>query len=234
MSKGTWLAVAAGAAILGVGAVAVAVWGLPGAQEAAAPAPAARVAAARPAADEVAFVAADGQVVADPSALAQADAEPQAKPDADWPLGDLGYGEYELGERYSFLVNQLSARGIVHRLEYDSSYAHKSLAIPQTALGASWELRLAFDQTAEKVFAMHLSHAAADTPSCERQFSAALDKMSAVAGFAPTLQKASTAEQPDRYRWQFRNGNHLELTRSCGSAPYAVAFRLEKGTSAGV
>lgn len=220
-------------ATLAVCAVGLGIAACKGPQEETARAAPAPAAPAKPAAPEIEYVSADGQVVADPNA-APTDAGPQAKPDADWPLGDLGYGDYELGERYSYLVNQLSARGVAHKVEYDSSYAHKSLKIPQTALGSSWDLRLAFDSTAEKVFAMDLSHTAADAPACEQQFTAALDKMTAVAGFAPTLEKASGSTQTDRYRWGFRNGNRLQLTRNCTAAPYAVSFRLEKGVAAGV
>lgn len=195
-------------------------------QESASAAPAPAAAPARRAEKPIEFVSADGQVLADPSA-APAEAGSQTRPDAELPLGDAGYGDYELGQRYSFLVNQLTARGVEHKLEYDASYARKSLVMPQTALGAPWELRLAFESTAEKIVTMDLAHSAADTAACEAQFKLALDKMTAVAGFAPT------SAQPEHYRWAFRNGNQLALSKSCAATPYRVAFRLERAGSAG-
>lgn len=222
MGKAVSVARRASLAALAVCAAGLGIAACKGPQEQAVSTPAAAAAAPAPRAEKpIEFVSADGEVLADPSAAAT-DGGSQTQPDAELPLGDLGYGEYELGTRYGFLVNQLSARGIEHKLQYDASYARKSLVLPQTALGAAWELRLSFESTAEKIVVMDLTHSAADSAACEAQFKRALDKMTAVAGFAPT----SAAEHS---RWAFRNGNQLQLSKSCGVAPYGVAFRLEKG-----
>jgi hypothetical protein len=228
----------------------------PGATSSVTAAPAsAEVAAAAPAATPAAVAPSPVAAAAEPVAPPQ----PQSIP--GWPLSEAGYGEYELGQRYSFLLSRLVSRKQPHEVGYDPSLSYKRLALPQQALGTTWELQLTFDREVEKIFSIALvkssaTEAAAATAAskaaaasgnaaattlpppmtaadCERLAGETLAKTTQAAGFRPTIQQAVAAQQGETHLWQYPSGVRLKLVRACSTAPYLLQLELHNAPQQG-